>query len=237
MERRDAGGYGAITMTQAVIVLWTGVGVLAVSAAWVALAYNRLVLLRNRYANALSQIDVQLKRRHDLVPNLVETAKGYLSHERETLEAVTKARAAAVSSWNAAHGVQAGQGGAVGGADGVGAGAGVGAVVGTMAAASVASVAVAEGQLGSALGAFLGRVEAYPQLKADTIMRRLMEELTTTENRIGFARQAYNDAVMRYSTARQTFPNVLIAGPLGFGEVPLWQIETAAQREPVAVKL
>lgn len=207
-------------MTQAAIALWAGVGVVVVIAAWAALAYNRLVLLRNRYANALSQIDVQLRRRHDLVPNLVETAKGYLAHERETLEAVTRARGDAVSSLGSAHD-----------------GPVSGMVGGAIAVSAVTQVAAAEGQLGSALGAFLGRVEAYPQLKADALMRRLMEELTTTENRIGFARQAYNDAVMRYSTARQTFPTVLIAGPLGFGEVPLWRIETAAQREPVAVKL
>lgn len=179
----------------------------------VGLVYNRLVAGKNRVRNAFAQIDVQLKRRHDLVPNLVEAAKGYLAHERETLEAVIRARAEAVSARSGEVAVDPTTSGVL-----VGLGA-------------------AEGRLGAALTRFLGRVEAYPGLKAQSVMQRLMEELSTTENRIAFARQAYNDAVMTYNTLRQSFPAVLLAELLGFKEAALWEISVAAEREVVAVKL
>jgi LemA protein len=184
--------------------------VLVIGAMFVVAVYNRLVTLRNRHLNAFSQIDVQLKRRHDLIPNLVEAVKGYMAHERETLEAVIAARSSAVSAMSAA-------------------------------AANPASIMAIQGLAGAenALTATLGRLlmlrEAYPQLKADQNVSRLMEELTSTENRVGFARQAYNDAVMVYNTARQVFPNSLIAGAFGFHPAELFQIEFPHERAPVAV--
>lgn len=178
----------------------------------VGLIYNRLVAGKNRVRNAFAQIDVQLKRRHDLVPNLVEVAKGYLAHERETLEAVIRARADAVSA-------RSGE-----------------VAVDPTTAGVLVGLGAAEGRLGAALTRFLGRVEAYPDLKAQSVMQRLMEELSTTENRIAFARQAYNDAVMMYNMLRQSFPTVLLAGLFGFTEAALWEISVAAERE-VVVKL
>ena len=168
--------------------------------------YNRLVTLRNRYKNAFSQIDVQLKRRHDLIPNLVETAKGYLAHERGTLEAVIAARNQAVSAREAAAKVPGDP-------------------------AAMRDLAQAEGALGGVLGRLFALSEAYPDLKANQTMAQLMEELTSTENRVAFARQAYNDSVMEYNTGRERFPNVLIAGPFGFREAELFEIEEPAQRE------
>lgn len=179
----------------------------------VGLIYNRLVAGKNRVRNAFAQIDVQLKRRHDLVPNLVEVAKGYLAHERETLEAVIRARADAVSA-------RSGE-----------------VAVDPTTAGVLVGLGAAEGRLGAALTRFLGRVEAYPDLKAQSVMQRLMEELSTTENRIAFARQAYNDAVMMYNMLRQSFPTVLLAGLFGFTEAALWEISVAAEREVVVVKL
>ncbi|MDX1466691.1 MAG: LemA family protein [Halomonas sp.] len=152
--------------------------------------HNRLVALKNRYQNAFAQIEVQLKRRHDLIPNLVETAKAYMSHERETLQAVTEARhAAEVGLQHAA--ARPGEPG------------------------PMAELAGAEGALGAALGRLNVVMEAYPDLKASENMRQLSETLTTTENRVAFARQAYNDAVMQYNTYRQSFPPVLLAGSFG----------------------
>jgi LemA protein len=168
--------------------------------------YNRLVTLRNRYKNAFSQIDVQLKRRHDLIPNLVETAKGYLAHERGTLEAVIAARNQAVSAREAAAKAPGDPG-------------------------AMHDLARAEGALGGVLGRLFALSEAYPDLKANQTMAQLMEELTSTENRVAFARQGYNDAVMEYNTGRERFPNVLIAGPFGFREAELFEIEEPAQRE------
>ncbi len=155
--------------------------------------YNTLVRLKNRFKNAFSQIEVQLKRRYDLIPNLVETARGYLQHERETLEAVTQARndAAAV--------LKAMGGGNVGGAE-------------------IAKLASAENALQGALGKLNVTMEAYPDLKASENMQQLSEELTTTENRIAFARQGYNDAVMEYNTYRQSFPPVFFASKFGHPE-------------------
>ncbi len=152
--------------------------------------YNRLVLLKNRYLNAFSQIDVQLKRRYDLIPNLVETAKAYLSHERETLEAVTQARNAAMAGLSAA---KANPG----------------------SAALMETLADAEQKLSSALGKLNVVMEAYPELKANQNMMQLSEELSSTENKISFARQNYNDSVMEYNTCRQSFPNNLIANSFG----------------------
>ena len=174
--------------------------------------YNRLVTLRQRYLNAYSQIDVQLKRRYDLIPNLVETAKGYMAHERQTLEAVIAARNAAVTA-NAS------------------------AAADPRNASAVSSAVAAENTLVAALAQFRIVSEAYPNLKADQTMARLMEELTSTENRVAFARQNYNDNVMLYNAARQAFPAVVIAGSLGFREAPLFEIQEAREREVVAVKL
>jgi LemA protein len=168
--------------------------------------YNRLVTLRNRYKNAFSQIDVQLKRRYDLIPNLVETAKAYLKHEKETLEAVIHARNQAVS---------ASQKAAQNPGD----------------PSSMKGLMGAEAGLAGALGRLFALAEAYPDLKANQTMAQLSEELTSTENKVAFARQAYNDAVTEYNTSRETFPNVLIANPFGFTEAQLFEIETPKERE------
>lgn len=169
-------------------------------------SYNRLVALRNRFKNAFAQIDVQLKRRHDLIPNLVETAKGYMAHERGTLEAVIAARNAATSATTRA---------AANPGD----------------PAAMRELAAAEGALTGTLGRLFALSEAYPQLKADTTMRGLMEELTSTENKVSFSRQAYNDSVMTYNTARESFPANLIAGMFNFTAAELFQIENKAERE------
>ncbi len=155
--------------------------------------YNRLVTLKNRFLNAFSQIEVQLKRRYDLIPNLVETARGYLQHERETLDAVTTARNDASAI------LQAVSDGRIGGE-------------------SMAKLASAENALQSALGKLNVTMEAYPDLKASENMQQLSEELTNTENRVAFARQGYNDAVMAYNTYRQSFPPVFFAGKFGHPE-------------------
>jgi LemA protein len=158
---------------------------------WAVGSYNRLVGLRNRFKNAFAQIDVQLKRRYDLIPNLVETARGYMKHERETLEAVIAARNQAASATARAAGDPAN-------------------------AASVQQMAAAEGTLSATLGRLFALSEAYPELKANENMMQLTEELTSTENRIGFARQAYNDEVTLYNTALQLFPSSIIAGMFAF---------------------
>ena len=168
--------------------------------------YNRLVALRNRFKNAFAQIDVQLKRRYDLIPNLVETAKGYLKHEHSTLEDVIKARNIAYTASQAA---------AANPAD----------------AGAVKNLLGAESGLAGALSRLMVVSEAYPDLKANQNMMQLTEELTSTENKISFARQAYNDAVMSYNTTRETFPNVAFAGMFGFTAAQLFQIEDQAQRE------
>ncbi len=169
------------------IVFWLVILALVI---YVIAIFNRLVTLKNRYLNAFSQIEVQLKRRYDLIPNLVETARGYMQHERETLEAVTTAR-------NEAAAVLQGLGeGGIGGAD-------------------MTRLASAENTLQGALGRLNVTMEAYPDLKASDNMQQLSEELTTTENRIAFARQGYNDAVMEYNTYRQSFPPVVLAGTFG----------------------
>jgi len=185
--------------------------VLVLIAAVVVSIYNKLVRLRNRYKNAYAQIDVQLKRRYDLIPNLVETAKGYLQHERNTLEAVITARNQAVTASQAA---------AANPGD----------------PQAMKGIAGAETALTGVLGRLFALAEAYPDLKANQNMMQLSEELTSTENRVAFARQAYNDSVMTFNTTRETFPNVLIAGPLGFGPAELFIIEDKAQREAPQVK-
>jgi LemA protein len=166
---------------------------------WVVVAYNGLVRARNAFQNAFSQIDVQLQRRFDLIPNLVETAKGYMAHERQTLEAVTQARAAAISGLSAA---QASPGDP----------------------AAMQQLAQTQGALAGALGRFTAVAEAYPDLKANQNMMQLSEELTSTENRVAFARQAYNDSVMNYNNRRQAFPGSVIAGRFHFDAAAQWQI-------------
>jgi LemA protein len=173
---------------------------------WIVSDYNGLVTLRNRFKNAFAQIDVQLKRRYDLIPNLVETAKGYMSHERETLEAVIQARNQAASAGKAA---------AANPAD----------------PAAMAGLMGAEGALGGALGRLFALSEAYPDLKANQNMMQLTEELTSTENKISFSRQAYNDAVTVFNTKRETFPTNLIANMFNFVAATLFEIEDAAQKE------
>ena len=161
--------------------------------------YNGLVTARNGYKNAFSQIDVQLTRRHDLIPNLVEIAKGYIKHERETLEAVIQARNSAVSGLRAAS-ANPGDAGAL------------------------QQLAASENQLTGALGRLFALSEAYPDLKANTTMMQLSEELTSTENKVAFARQAFNDAVMAYNNRREMFPNSIFAGMFGFTAATLLEI-------------
>jgi len=178
---------------------------------WAVGAYNRLVSLRNRFRNAFAQIDVQLKRRHDLIPNLVETAKAYMKHERETLEAVIAARNQAVTA-NAAAAADPGN------------------------ASAVQQMGAAEGALSSMLGKLFALSEAYPDLKANQNMMQLTEELTSTENRIAFSRQAYNDGAMEYNTALEQFPGSLIANMFSFKPTELLQAtESAEERKPVKV--
>jgi LemA protein len=173
---------------------------------WVVSGYNRLVALRNRYKNGYAQIDVQLKRRYDLIPNLVETAKGYIKHERGTLEAVTAARNAAAAA-NSRAAQSPGD------------------------SAAMKELSGAEAALSGTLGRLFALAEAYPDLKANTTMLSLMEELTSTENKVAFARQAYNDAVMNYNTVRETFPINLLANPFNFGPAELFVLERPQEKE------
>jgi LemA protein len=172
---------------------------------WVTGIYNSLVALRNRFMNAFAQIDVQLKRRYDLIPNLVETAKGYLKHEREPLEAVIKARNIALA---------ASQSAAANPAD----------------ANALRGLVTAETGLAGALSRLMVVSEQYPDLKANQNMMQLTEEMTSTENKIAFARQAFNDSVMTYNTTRETFPNVIFAGMFGFQTAELFKIEDPTER-------
>jgi LemA protein len=187
-------------------------GLIAVFVFWAIGAYNRLVDLRNRFKNAFAQIDVQLKRRYDLIPNLVETAKAYMKHERETLEAVIKARNTAVTA-NAAAAANPGN------------------------PAAMQGLMTAEGALTGALSKLFALAEAYPDLKANQNMMQLSEELTGTENKIAFSRQAFNDAVMIYNTATQQFPSNVIAGMFSFTPAELLQAtESADERKAVRVQ-
>jgi len=190
---------------------WIFVGVIAAIVVWLIAIYNGLVTLRNRFKNAFAQIDVQLKRRYDLIPNLVETAKGYIKHERQTLEAVTAARASAQS---------ANQRAAANPAD----------------AEAMKQMVAAEAGLSGALGRLFAVSEAYPDLKANQTMMQLSEELTSTENKISFSRQAYNDAVMSYNTAIESFPDNFVAGFGGFKEATLLE-STESPEERKAVKV
>ena len=178
-----------------------------VAAVWFVVSlYNRLVGARNNYKNAFAQIDVQLTRRYDLIPNLVETAKGYIKHERETLEAVIQARNSALSGLKAA---------AANPGD----------------ATAMNTLAGAETQLGASLGRLFALAEAYPDLKANQNMMQLSEELTSTENKVAFARQAYNDAVMSYNNARETFPSSIAAGMFNFAPAQMLEPAKPEARE------
>ena len=185
---------------------WIILAMLAALVFFAITIYNRLVASRNRFKNAFAQIDVQLTRRHDLIPNLVETAKGYMKHERETLEAVISARNAAVSGLKEA---------AADPSD----------------PEAMKRLAAAEQGLSGALGRLFALSEAYPDLKANENMMQLSEELTTTENKVAFARQAYNDSVMDYNTLRESFPNNFFAGWFNFQAAELLEIEDEAKRE------
>lgn len=168
-------------------------------------SYNGLVEKRNRFRNAFSQIDVQLERRYDLIPNLVQSAKAYMTHEKDTLEAVIKARNQAQSACKQAAGRQGDP-------------------------AAIAQLSQAEGLLSQSLGRFFALAEGYPDLKAESTMSSLMEELTSTENKVAFARQAYNDSVMLYNTAREKFPEALYAGAFGFKEAALLRLESVEKK-------
>lgn len=184
---------------------WIVLAVVILLLAFAVGLYNRLVTLRNRIKNAFAQIDVQLTRRHDLIPNLVETAKGYIKHERETLEAVTEARNLAVAGLKAA-------------------------AADPTSAEALQKLSGAEAALNGALGRLIAVAESYPDLKANQNMMQLSEELTSTENRVAFARQAYNDSVLDYNNARETFPGSVIAGSFRFTPAAMLEIEDVAKR-------
>jgi LemA protein len=192
---------GILIVVAAVVLLALG---------WIAGAYNRLVALRNRYKTAFSQIDVQLKRRYDLIPNLVETAKGYLTHERQTLEAVVQARNSALAASRTA---------AANPGD----------------PSSMAGLAAAETQLNGVLGRLFAVAEAYPDLKANQNMLALQQELSATENQIAASRQVFNNAVMQYNTTRETFPTNLVANAMGFAPSQLFELETDKERAAPSV--
>jgi LemA protein len=183
---------------------WITLGIVVALVVFAIAIYNRLVALRNRFKNAFAQIDVQLKRRYDLIPNLVESVKGYLQHERQTLEAVIRARGEALGAEQRAA-----------------------AAPGDPSA--MRALAQAEGALGGALGRLLAVFEAYPDLKANQNVLALQEELASTENKIGFARQAYNDSVMIYNTRRESFPDNVFTGVFGFGPAELLQATGSAE--------
>ncbi len=193
-------------MRPILIVVAVGVGILLIIGLLIAGIYNKLVKMRNRFKNAFAQIDVQLKRRYDLIPNLVSTAKGYMKHERETLEAVIAARnqaSAASDKAAAAPGDPAAMQGLMG----------------------------AESMLGGALSRLMVVVERYPDLKANQNMAQLMEELTSTENRVAFARQSFNDSVTTYNTTRESFPTMIFAGMFRFGKAELFEVKDEEVKE------
>jgi LemA protein len=191
---------------------WILLVIVVVVVFWAIAIYNGLVAMRNRFKNAFAQIDVQLKRRYDLIPNLVETAKGYIKHERETLEAVIRARNSAQTAAQAAS-----------------------ASPGNPAA--MQALGAAEGQLTGVLGRMFALAEAYPDLKANQNMMSLQEELASTENKVAFARQAFNDSVMEYNTKRESFPGNIFAGMFNFGPAELLQAtEAPEERKAPQVK-
>jgi LemA protein len=185
---------------------WILLAIIVGGVLWAVSIYNQLVNLRNGVKNAFAQIDVQLTRRYDLIPNLVEAVKGYMKHERETLEAVISARTRAVQGLKAAS-------------------------AHPESAAAIRELSGAESALSSALGRLFALSESYPDLKADSNMMQFQEELTTTENRVAFARQAFNDAVMSYNNSRENFPNNLIANSFAFDAAAFLQIETEDKRQ------
>jgi len=192
---------------------WITLGVVIVLVIWAIMIYNGLVALRNRYKNAFSQIDVQLKRRYDLIPNLVESVKGYMAHERNTLEAVIRARGDAVGAAQRAAAAPGDPG-------------------------AMRGLAQAEGALGGALGRLLAVFEQYPELRANQNVLALQEELTSTENKVSFARQAFNDSIMEYNTKRESFPDTMFAGVFGFQPAELLQsTESAEERRAPRVSL
>ena len=195
----------AIIGTSALVIVGILFGVFFAIFFWVVAVYNGLITHRNRYKNAFAQIDVQLKRRYDLIPNLVETAKGYMKHEANTLEAVIAARNAAFGASNKAA-ADPGNGGCI------------------------KDLNRAEGELSGALGRLMVVVEQYPDLKANRNMLAVQEELTSTENKVGFARQSFNDAVMIYNTAREVFPSNIIAGMFNFSEAALFEVDNPSER-------
>ncbi|QGX40237.1 LemA family protein [Permianibacter aggregans] len=190
---------------------WIVLAIVAVIVFWGISVYNKLVSLRNRFRNSYAQIDVQLNRRYDLIPNLVETAKAYMKHERETLEAVIAARNVA-SNANRNAAAQPDD------------------------AEAVQKVMAAEQALTGAMTRFFALAENYPELKAESTMRNVMEELSATENKVAFARQAFNDAVMTYNTEREKVPNNLIANNFGFKEAQLFEVDNAEMRQAVRVQ-
>jgi LemA protein len=194
-------------MTTETIILLVIAGVALLLLLWLVGIYNGLVVARNRFKNAFAQIDVQLKRRYDLIPNLIECVKGYMAHERETLDAVIKARNSAITAEQRA---------AANPSD----------------PAAMRELNQAEAQLGGALGRLFALSEAYPDLKANQNMLGLQEELTSTENKIGFARQAFNDAVTAYNNKREVFPTVMVANMFGFTEAELLETQTAEREAP-----
>jgi LemA protein len=185
---------------------WIVIAVVAAAALWAVATYNKLVNLRNGVKNAFAQIDVQLTRRYDLIPNLVEAVKGYMKHERETLEAVITARTRAVQGLKnaSAHPENA---------------------------AAINELSGADSALSSALGRLFALSESYPDLKADRNMMQLQEELTSTENRVAFSRQAFNDSVMQYNNARENFPNNLIANSFSFDAAAFLKLESEEKRQ------
>lgn len=197
-------------MSSGTIVLIVVVAVVVIAGLYGISVFNGLVLLRNRFKNAFAQIDVQLKRRYDLIPNLVETAKGYLKHERETLEAVITARNAASNARDHA---------AENPAD----------------PQAIRSLSGAESVLQGSMGRFFALMESYPDLKANQNMMQLSEELTSTENKVAFARQSYNDAVMNYNTAREVFPANVVAGMFNFQAAQSFEVENPQERQAVKV--
>lgn len=187
---------------------WVLLGLLAGALLWAVAVYNRLVQLRNRIANAFGQIDVQLKRRHDLVPNLVEVARGYLQHEASTLQAVIAARGQAQGAASKARAAPTNAG-------------------------ALGALAAAEGALGASLGRLMVVAEAYPELKADATLQSLSEELASTENRLGFARQAFNDQALDFNNAAMQFPALIVARLLGFNEAPMLESTQNEQERAV----